>query len=279
MPLLRRGNISLFHEEHDGGEPAVVLVHGWCCDHSYFAPQFDHFARQGHRVIAVDLRGHGSSDKPQGPYSMPAFADDLAWTCDQLELTKPILIGHSMGGIVVFDLAARYPGLPSAIVMLDAAILRPAGSRSAILQLLEELRGPDYRAVMSDYVANCLFISSDNAERKARIIEAISSAPQHVMVAVLEGLRDYDSGAAKGRVTVPSLFIAADEPRPLSEIPPLFELVPQLMFGRTVGSGHFCQLEVPEQVNSMIDRFLAIALPGAPPQSVQSHTKPDRGSA
>jgi pimeloyl-ACP methyl ester carboxylesterase len=61
----------------------------------------------------VDLRGHGRSDKPNGRYSMQAFADDLAWMCDQLKLEKPLFIGHSMGGVVAFDLAARYPDLPS----------------------------------------------------------------------------------------------------------------------------------------------------------------------
>ena len=47
--------------------PAFVFVHGWTCDHTFFAPQAEHFARR-HRVVSVDLRGHGESDKPQGPY-------------------------------------------------------------------------------------------------------------------------------------------------------------------------------------------------------------------
>ncbi len=65
--------------------------------------------RRGHSVMALDLRGHGRSDKPDQQYTMRVFADDVAWLCAELELTKPILIGHSMGGIISFDLAARYP--------------------------------------------------------------------------------------------------------------------------------------------------------------------------
>jgi pimeloyl-ACP methyl ester carboxylesterase len=64
---------------------------------------------------------------------------------------------------------------------------------------------------------------------------------------------------------VPSLFIAANEPRPRSEITPLRELIPQMAYGQTVGSGHFCQLEVPDQFNAMIDRFLAVAVPANVP--------------
>jgi pimeloyl-ACP methyl ester carboxylesterase len=73
MPSLRKDDVALFYEETDGGEPPIVLVHGWCCDHTY-DPQFDHFLQRGRRLIAVDLRGHGRSDKPNGRYSMQAFA-------------------------------------------------------------------------------------------------------------------------------------------------------------------------------------------------------------
>ena len=83
-------------------------------------------------------------------------------------------------------------------------------------------------------------------------------AQPHVVVSAMEGMRDYDPQLARGRIRVPSLYIAADEPAPRSDMAALRELLPQLVFGQTVGSGHFCQLEVPEQVNAMIDRFLTI---------------------
>jgi pimeloyl-ACP methyl ester carboxylesterase len=63
---------------------------------------------------------------------MWAFADDLAWMCQRLELAKPVVVGHSMGGIVAFDLAARYPHLSSAVVMLDAAVVLPSAARTSV---------------------------------------------------------------------------------------------------------------------------------------------------
>ena len=74
----------MFYEETGEWEPPVLLIHGSCCDHTYFAPQFYHFAHRGHRVVAVDLRGHGRSDKPHQDYTMQVFADDLAWTWSAL---------------------------------------------------------------------------------------------------------------------------------------------------------------------------------------------------
>ena len=255
MRKLRRDGVALFYEGAGGSPPPLVFVHGWCCDHTYFAPQFEHFRRK-HRVVAIDLRGHGQSDKPSQSYTMGSFANDVAWMCDQLGVEKPVVIGHSMGGIVAFDLACRYPTLPSAIVMLDA----PAAVGAGISRLLDALCGPNYQEVQRQYVANSLFIPTDDQQRKERILEHMSSAPQHVMVSATEGFRDYDAAAVAEGCVVPALYIAANESQPRTDRGRFHEQLPRLMDGKTVGSGHFCQLEVPEQVNMMIERFLTVAL-------------------
>jgi pimeloyl-ACP methyl ester carboxylesterase len=167
MSLLRRDGALLFYEEVEGDEPPVLLVHGLGCDHTYFAPQFEHFARRGRRVVAVDLRGHGKSDKPEQSYTVQLFSDDLAWMCARIGLEKPVVIGHSMGGVIVLALALRYPDLPSAIVMVDAPVVRPAAARTAMQRFLEQLRGANYREAMRDYVSNVLFIPTD-AHRSGR---------------------------------------------------------------------------------------------------------------
>jgi pimeloyl-ACP methyl ester carboxylesterase len=174
------------------------------------------------------------------------FADDLAWICNQIELASPVVIGHSMGGIVVFDLAARYPDLPSAVVMLDAAVMPPSAARAAIPAFLEQLRGPNYQKALCDYVATTLFIPTDNPDCKESIFERMVVAPQHVMVPAFEGLRDYDP---------------TDEAVPRSDMIRFHELAAQIMYGKRVGSGHFCQLEMPEQVNATMDRFSSITQP------------------
>lgn len=261
MQSLRRDGVNLYYEEAAGGGPAVLLVHGWCCDHTYFAPQFERYAARGHRVVAVDLRGHGRSDKPEGSYAMGVFADDLAWMCGQIGLDKPVLIGHSMGGIVAFDLAARYPALPSAAVMLDAAIVLPSASREAIPGMLEKLGGPHYEEVLRKYASDALFISTDDPDRKANILSGMASTPQHVIVSAMQGLHDYAPDAV-GPPEVPGVYIAADEAQPRSDMSRFHELFPDIFYGKTVGSGHFCQLEVPEQIGAMVDRFLAVSALG-----------------
>src|ERR1700687_5170699 len=120
MATLVRNGVTLAYEDRGAGKPAFVLVHGWTCDRSFFAPQAEHFTRR-HRVVSVDLRGHGESDKPQGAYPIAAYADDIAYIIEQLALGKVVAVGHSMGGIAVLQLAAAHPDRVAAIVMIDPA--------------------------------------------------------------------------------------------------------------------------------------------------------------
>src|SRR3982075_2427821 len=113
--FLDRDSVRLAHFEAAPNalqSPPLVLVNGWTGDHGIFTPQIAHFG-QTRRVVAVDLRGHGASDAPEQEYTIPGFADDIAWQCAQLGLQKPVVIGHSIGGAVVLALWGGDPGLAS----------------------------------------------------------------------------------------------------------------------------------------------------------------------
>jgi pimeloyl-ACP methyl ester carboxylesterase len=258
MPHLTRDGVKLYYEESGSGGPPVVLIHGWCCDRTYLAPQAEHY-RASHRVVSVDLRGHGESDKPEQEYTIRGFADDVAWLCGELGITRPLVIGHSMGGATALGLAGSHPGLPAAIVMLDAPVLLPEELVSALLpQLMAAFRSPVYRDAARQFVAGQMFRPGDDPERKERILDGMSAAPQHVLASAFGAIGSFDSASALEACKVPALFIAADPL--LSDLRRMRELCPTLLTGQTVGSGHFHQLEVPEQVNAMIDRFVATSV-------------------
>ena len=115
--------------------------------------------------------------------------------------------------------------------------------------------------MLREYASRALFIPTDDEQRKERILQSMSSTPQHVVVSAFEGLRDYDPTEAAGGLALPGVYIAADELQPRSDMTRFHEMFSDILYGKTVGSGHFCQLEVPEQVNAMIERFLAVTLP------------------
>ncbi|MCU0522531.1 MAG: alpha/beta hydrolase [Anaerolineae bacterium] len=118
MGKLNHDGVALFFEEAGRGAPPLLFIHGLGSDATFFAPQLAHFQRD-HRVVAVDLRGHGQSDTSQKGYAVAGLADDLAWMAYELGLYRPVLVGHGLGGMLAVECAIRCPQLAAAIVTLD----------------------------------------------------------------------------------------------------------------------------------------------------------------
>ncbi len=258
MQRIERDGVALAYTEAGSGAPPMLLVHGWTCDHSYFQPQFEHFSGS-HRTVAVDLRGHGASDKPEQEYTADLFADDLAYLIGTLGLEKPVVIGHSMGGAIVLALAQRHPELPGAIVMVDGAAVPAHGTAEGVQPFVDGLYSPAYREVQRAFVEGALFDPTDDPALRERVVREMTAVPQHVTASCIKNLVAYDWEAAARACTVPALNVVAA--RPIQDVQLTRELMPNLVHGQTVGAGHFLQLLVPEQLNAMIDRFLQLCVP------------------
>jgi pimeloyl-ACP methyl ester carboxylesterase len=256
MQQLVRNGVSLAYEDTGRGTPSLIFIHGMGCDHTHFAPQLAH-ERDNHRVVAVDLRGYGQSDKPKQDYSIAGFADDVAWLCRELEIHRPVIVGHSMGSMIALDLAARRSELPAAIVALDAPLFVSPPVAEARGKAAQAMWTPAYQEVLRAYFSSRAFAPTDDPERRERILAGMCALPQYVIASTFTALHSYDTGAAAAACKVPLLYIGAMAPIDLDHFR---RLCPQLVVGRTVGAGHWHQLEVPEQVNAMIDRFLAVGL-------------------
>jgi len=86
------------------GEPVIVFIHCWTCDHEFWSPQLAHFERT-HRVAWVDLAGHGTSGSRREDYTMASFGEDVTAVVDRIGANEVILVGHSMGGPVAIEAA------------------------------------------------------------------------------------------------------------------------------------------------------------------------------
>ncbi|MFD0986365.1 alpha/beta fold hydrolase [Methyloligella solikamskensis] len=252
--------VNINFRKATGSKWPVVLIHGWCGDHTFMSEQFSHYAPAGHTVVTLDLRGHGKSDKPEAPYTMQVFADDIALLLADLQIRRPIIIGHGMGGIIAFEIGMRYPHLTAASVMLDSATVLPDSQTARVGELLEALRGEDYRETLREYAEDILFLEYDDPVRKDRLIDVMTATPHHVMVSCLENLQTYEPADHGRELPVPCLYLATREPCPPREMARFQAVAPHMIYGKTVGAGHFCQIEIPNQVNTMVDRFLTLAL-------------------
>jgi pimeloyl-ACP methyl ester carboxylesterase len=258
MHTAARDGAKLAYLDTGTGEPPFVFVHGWTCNHTHLAPQIEHFTRD-HRVVAVDLRGHGESDAPEQRYTVSALADDVVWLCEVLPVERPVLVGHSMGGQVVLEVAASHPDLARAVVLIDAAPI-VAGSPAVEMaaELGAALEGPDGVAAREALADHAVLALARIPALQAQVRADMLATPQHVAVSCVTLMGEWDGEAAARACTVPVLHIGAEDP--INDAAALRALNPGIRTGQTVGAGHFNQLEVPEQVNAMIERFLAVAV-------------------
>jgi pimeloyl-ACP methyl ester carboxylesterase len=268
--LMARDGVRLAHYEtgpSNPKDPPLVLVNGWTGDHGIFTPQIIYFSRT-RRVVAVNLRGHGRSDAPRQEYTMAGFADDIAWQCAELRLEKPVIIGHSFGGAVVLELCGRHPALASGMMMIDSIVMPPPALRDGteIRRLLDGIGGPNYLAVSR---ANAWEIGCDydNPARRQAIFETYilppcERTPQHVAYSAIMNALNYDPVPAAQACKIPMAYISADVPlvNRARDLERLQDICPQLTISKTLLAGHFNTIEVADQVNAMIERFLAVGL-------------------
>ncbi len=110
------------------GSPSFVLVHGLASNARMWDGVAARLVERGHAAATVDLRGHGRSAKPDGPYDMATVADDLATVIGALGWERPVVAGQSWGGNVVLELANRHPDATRGIVCVDGGWLEPCAA-------------------------------------------------------------------------------------------------------------------------------------------------------
>lgn len=256
MPHADLDGLKLYYKRAGSGEPELLFLPGWCCDHSAFQPQFEHFA-QRHPVTSLDMRGVGESDAPADGYTIPELADDVAAFCAAAGIEKPVVIGHSLGGMIAVELGGRSGALPGALILVDPGPIDYLPETVEFFTgLAERLEGPDGMDVRREYVHDMGALDDELAHW---IVDHMCTPAQPVAAAVIRGVSEWSGREPFERCEVPVLLIRA-EIAPDTDVLRLREMKPDLEVAITVGAGHFHQLEVPEQVNAMIERFLAVSL-------------------
>ncbi len=252
---MARNGLTLAYETAGTGSTAMVFIHGWCCDRSYFAPQFKYFSTT-RTVACLDLRGHGDSDRPEpgpGVYSVETLADDVLAVIDHSRLTRPVLVGHSLGALVALACASRGEDV-AAVVMVDPAPITNERVKQYFRDSVQVCAADVDGSWRTGFAEN-LFMSSD-VVRRAEIVTAMAAGPPEIAAAVLHAMADFDGATALSSVDLPVGSIGSAGPS--NRTADLVRLCPAITIGQTLGAGHFNHLEVPEQVNPMIERFLTL---------------------
>lgn len=249
--------------------PTIVLVHGGPggFDHSYFKPAFARLSTVA-QVVYLDLRGHGRSEwGDPAAWSFEVCADDVRAFCDVLEIARPIVLGHSMGGFVATAYGARHPGHASALILLDTTARHDLGrivegfrrvADDDVAEIARRVYGAGPRVTPEEW-ARCYAAFGPNvpaADELARGVQNLDLGPHGMNL-----LRALDLTSQLSRIDVPTL-VAVGELDPVTPVEASRELLRGLQpgLGRlevVPGAGHFPWLDEPAQFWEALTRFVA----------------------
>jgi pimeloyl-ACP methyl ester carboxylesterase len=183
------------YEVYGAGEPTLVFVHGWSCDARYWRAQVPYFSKD-HRVIVLDLAGHGHSGLSRTDYTMKAFGEDVKAVVEATDSRRVILIGHSMGGAVIGEAARLMPDRVVGLIGVDTLgnIEYPLKAEQ-----MEEMMAPikaDFVSGSRAFVSGMIFPATDPALREWIMADMSSAPPTAALSAMREYLSQYITGEA-----------------------------------------------------------------------------------
>lgn len=232
------------------GREAIVFVHGWICSAEFWSQSITAFPE--YRVIAIDLPGHGQSDKPQTVYSMGYFARSIEAVMNDANVDHAVLVGHSMGTPIVRQFYRLNPQRTLGLVIVDGSLMPP--KRKDVLRVAGELRA-NYRENAAKYVEDLIGPIRDTHLRK-RIGSLMLATPDYVGIGAVEGLIE-DSVRTNNHIDVPVLAVLADASGWEPNTEASFRAVaPNLEFRLWGGVSHFLMMEKPSAFNEELRQFI-----------------------
>jgi pimeloyl-ACP methyl ester carboxylesterase len=255
-----KGN-KVYYQVMGKGKPALVLIHCWSGDHTLWRFNAPELGKK-HKLVLVDLLGHGKSDKPRVDYTLDFMAGGVLAAIKASGVEKPVLAGHSMGGPVARTVIRQNPGLASGLILVDSAIFPlPKDPKIAAqrLKMFDDL----IAKLQKDYKSNLIpFLQSMLGPKikpdvKKIIEDKLLAADPYVAISCMKTMRNPKSWDFKP-LKMRTLGQFARSPY----YPPDLEkqvrkLFPNLIYKQWEGVGHWIQMGKPELFNKQVEEFLA----------------------
>lgn len=233
----------------------VVFAHSLAGNSSHWGAQVDHL-RPNHRTIALDFRGHGQSDRPKnGDYSISGLAGDIGAVVDSLGLERFVLVGHSLGGGVALSYAGSHPDRVAGLLLLDPI---GDGKQISATQAQPLLAGLDsnYDATIREYWTG---ITGPDSAVRMRLLADLRATPREAVVPLFRSILQFDPDPALARYRGRILSIVTPHNDAAFSLHRLGKGFPHRV---VQGTGHWIQLDQPDEFNRMMDEFLTKSVSG-----------------
>jgi pimeloyl-ACP methyl ester carboxylesterase len=242
--------VRIHYETAGKGRPAVVLVHCWTCDSSFWRDEVARLAKS-RQVVTLDLAGHGRSARTRRDYTMEAFGEDVKAVADALKLDRMVLVGHSMGGAVILEAAKRLGGRVVGLVPIDTLLdVEQPSDPQETDAVMAKMRA-DYKGETTAFLRQYLFAPSTPPAVADRVLAQTTGFPSDIALSALRNNWIYKAAPAFDAIKVPIVAVNGDR------FPTNFEAnrrhAPQFDAVIMKGVGHYPMLEDPPRFGRLLD--------------------------
>ena len=264
MPTVEVGEQALYYQIHGQGSP-LLLIHGLGSSSRDWELQVPEF-QQHFQVIAIDLRGHGRSGKPTGPYSIEGFARDVSGLLDSLTAVPAHVVGISLGGMIAFQLALDYPDLMDRLVIVNsvpALVPRGLGDWLGYWQRLLIINFVGLER-MGQVLAERFFTRPDQADLREIFVRRWAENDKPSYRASLRAAYGWSVRDRLGEIEHPTLIVGAEgDYFPTAEKAAYTAAMPRAELAVVPDSKHALPAEKPQEFNRLVLDFLLGEVPGA----------------
>jgi pimeloyl-ACP methyl ester carboxylesterase len=200
------------YEIYGSGEPTLVFVHGWSCDARYWRTQLSYFSKN-HRVVVLDLAGHGHSGMARSQYTMRLFGEDVKAVTAATGSHSVILVGHSMAGTVIAEAARLMPNRVIGLIGIDTLEnIEYSMTREELEKMIDPLE-MDFQTGSRQFVAEMISPHTDSQLREWILADMSAAPPAVAISAMREMMSQYITGdAAKifDEIRIPVVTVNGD---------------------------------------------------------------------
>ncbi len=258
MPRMSANEIKLYYEAAGQGQ-TLAFIHGLGSSTRDWERQIPAFS-QDYQVVAFDLRGHGQSDKPAGPYTIQMLAGDLAGLLDGLQIDSAHLVGISLGGAVGLQFALDHPARVRSLALVNSGpslggTLEQA--RQEIERRVGIVRQLGMRA-MGQNLAQNLFPDAQQAAMRETFIERWAENDPDAYIEATRSMLGWNVTPQLGSIHSPTLVLVSEKDyTPLAAHQAYAALLPDAQLMVIPNAHHAAPVERPDEFNAALRGFLA----------------------
>lgn len=243
--------------EYNQGDKGLIFIPNAGGHQGFMRKQVEYFANLEHHVLAVDLPGRGEGSAfLEELYTVEVLAKEILTLAQERGFKQATIIGLNYGASIAIEIAANNSDFVTSVILLDPAILMAPWVTHWINVYIKDLLDSEVEMKGKDIIKTSAYLLNEEDRNMAE--EAYNNMPRNILASLYSNLLKWDKNSNQKLLNCKMPILYLQSQNILYSENEFKKLCPHATIGLVVGSGHWMTLEVPEQVNTMIKRFLEI---------------------